>query len=83
MDDHRPLVVADDACPICNTSMMDRGQYAGVWDGALGPGHGSWITAVCHNCHTPLIGWQYWTDSTAEQKPTSRIRWKARHSRSE
>ena len=76
MDDDQPEILsADDVCPICRAAMIDRGEYAGIWDGSLGQGSGSWYTAKCQNCGADLIGWEYSNDSRPDE---AHVRWERR-----
>jgi hypothetical protein len=64
---------ADDACPLCASSITDHGQYAGTWDGALGAGFGNWYLAQCPNCSSKIVGWEYIATTTNELH----IKWEA------
>src|SRR5688500_7176318 len=61
-DHNQPEILsADDACPLCGAGMTGRGEYAGIWDGALGQGSGNGYTAQCPGCGADLVGWEYAT----------------------
>jgi hypothetical protein len=77
-DDPPQILSADDACPICNVAMTDRGRYVGTWDGALGQGYGNWYIAKCRNCGAELIGWEYAIDSPTGGDPVVHVRWDGR-----
>jgi hypothetical protein len=79
MDDDQPEILsADDICPFCRAVMTDRGEYGGIWDGALGQGSGNWYTAHCPKCDANLIGWEYGTDAAPDE---SHVRWEGRRHR--
>ncbi len=74
-DESSDFASAYEACPMCGAVMSEPGEseYAGTWDGSLGPGFGNMYTGTCPSCSHSLIGLQYFADDG-----TSRILWEGR-----
>jgi hypothetical protein len=69
---------AIDACPLCAARVPDRGKEAGVWDGTLGVGFGSFWITKCAACGAELFGIQYFEDGEGPPQQgglVSRVQW--------